>query len=121
LVPVPPAVVGVAPPPPEGVVAVPADVGVPALGVVPVTVVAAAPPVVLVAVAAVVPVVVAVVELDELELLVEAAAAEAVAGEVGTVKAGAPETSGVPEPPPPHALRPRLRVRTASVAGRRVR
>jgi hypothetical protein len=113
LVAVPPPVVGV--PPPEGVVVAPAAVVVPAEGVVAEPAEVVVPPVVADAVADVV-----VVEL-ELELEVELDAATAAsAAEVGTVNGGAPETSGVDEPPPPQAVRPTLSVSAARAAGRRV-
>ena len=101
-----------------------AAVVVPALGVVPVAAEVAVPPVVEV------PLddaeVVEVADELELELAFEAAtaatAATAVsADEVGTVNGGAPETSGVDEPPPPQAVRPTLSVSATRAAERRVR
>jgi hypothetical protein len=116
---VPPPVVGV--PPPEGVVVGAAAVVVPALGVVPVAAEVAVPPVVEVPLDDVE--VVEVADELELELAFEAAtAATAVsADEVGTVNGGAPETSGVDEPPPPQAVRPTLSVSATRAAERRVR
>lgn len=91
---------------------------VPALGVVPVA--AEVPVPALVAVP--VPDVVVVEVLEELELEVELeTAAAALAAEVGTVNGGAPETSGVEEPPPPQAVRPTLSASAARAAGKRVR
>jgi hypothetical protein len=107
-------VVGV-PAPPEGVVAEPAEVVTGAAGVV------AEPPEVVVAAAGVVAEPDEVVVELELELELELATAAALAVEVGTVNAGAPEMSGVEEPPPPHAVRPTLSVRAARTAGRRIR
>jgi hypothetical protein len=118
LVPVPPPVVGV-PVPPEGVVVGAAAVVVGAAGVVPVDAgVLALPPVVDVPLAEVVDVEL----LDELELELAFDAARAVsAAEVGTVNGGAPETSGVDEPPPPQAVRPTLSASATRAADRRVR
>jgi hypothetical protein len=111
-------VVGV-PAPPDGVVAVPAEVGVPALGVVPVAAEVAVPP----GGAVAVPEVVAVDVPEELELELELDDAAAVpTADVGTVNGGAPEVSGVPEPPPPQAVSPTVTVRAAKAAdNRRVR
>ena len=111
---VPPPVVGV--PPPEGVVAVPAEVVVGAEGVVA----EPAEAVVLPPVVADLAEEVVVVEL-ELELEAEFEIAAESAAEVGTVNGGAPETSGVDEPPPPQADRPTLSVSAARTAGRRCR
>jgi hypothetical protein len=117
LVPVPPPPVVGVPVPPEGVVAVPAEVAVPALGVVPVAAEVAVPPVVAVSV----PEVVVVDVPEELELELDDAAAVLTA-DVGTVNGGAPEVSGVPEPPPPQAVSPTVSVRAATAAdSRRVR
>jgi hypothetical protein len=98
---------------------VPAAVVVPALGVVPVAAEVAVPPVVAVAV----PEVVAVDVPEELELELELDDAAAVpTADVGTVNGGAPEVSGVPEPPPPQAVAPTVSVRAARAAdNRRVR
>jgi hypothetical protein len=116
LVPVPPPVVGV-PVPPEGVVVGAAAVVVGAAGVVSVAAEVDPPPVVDVSLPDVVDVV-----LDELELDAAFDAAMAVsAAEVGTVNGGAPETSGVDEPPPPQAVRPTLSVSATRAADRRVR
>jgi hypothetical protein len=110
-------VVGV-PAPPDGVVPAPPAVVVGALGVVPVAAEVAVPPVVAVPV----PEVVDVEVPEELELELEFDDAIAVpTAEVGTVNGGAPEVSGVPEPPPPQAVSPTVIVSTASAADRRVR
>lgn len=95
-----------------------AAVVVGALGVVSVAAEVAVPPVVDVPLDDVVPVEL----LDELELELAFEAATAVsADDVGTVNGGAPETSGVDEPPPPQAVRPTLSVSATRAAERRVR